>query len=222
MDKWATYMADPSLLAYSQPSGPAKAATCAVPTLAPSSGGYAYYPPPYALQWPGMWGANGRCVASKVAASGVWCPDAQPAYSAWREDVYGAGILDFVSPTEAVWSFYSQGTAMVKPADSVVIKRNPTCALKAAAADGTLDVSLKAGMASKLNGMAARVAGVDVAVLDAVDARVAGWANSTGALDVTAGASGGARQAASAVAAKVGAANFTVMTLANTLRNKTG
>ena len=222
MDKWETYAADPSLLAYAQPFGPNKVATCAVPTVAPASGGYTYDPPPYALQWPGFWGADGRCVASKVAASGGWCPDEQPPHSAWRESVYGAGVLDFLSPTEAVWSFFAQGTAMVEPVDEVVVKRNPGCALKAAAADGTLVDTVKDGVTDRVTAAIVAAGGADAAALAAVDAKVAGWADATGAVDPGAAAAGIKRQVTAGLAAAVAGANFTKATLTNALRNKTG
>jgi hypothetical protein len=141
-----------------------------------------------------------------------------PDYSMWREDVYGAGVLDLLSPTEAVWSFYSQGTAMIKPADSVIIKRNPLCAIKAAASDDTL-ASLKNGTLSSFatlkNGTAATVEAL-------VASKLAGLTNVTGKIDVEAAAEGVARQAKAAVSAKANVANFTATTLVNLIKNKTG
>lgn len=92
--------------------GRRKLQTCTVPTdpAAPTTGGYTYRPPPYTVQRAGQWGVGGSCVTSKLTQSGTWCDAAMPPYSRWREDVYGAGWIDFESPTKAVWRFYSQGT----------------------------------------------------------------------------------------------------------------
>ena len=121
----------------------------------------AYSPPSYAVTAPGQWGVGGRCVPPKIEASGNWCPSSQPPYSRWREHAYGVGMLDLLSPTKAVWAFYSQESAMFKPVDEVVLSRaDPVkCAatpetIAAAAATG---VSLDA-VVSKFNVTAAALA----------------------------------------------------------------
>ena len=38
--------------------------------------------------------------------NGLYCPKSQPAYSAYREASFGHGILEFLSPTEATWSWH--------------------------------------------------------------------------------------------------------------------
>ena len=52
------------------------------------------------------------------------CPKTQPAFSAFREQVYGAGVLDFLSPTEARWQWFSHRDP-TKPVDEIIIKRSP-------------------------------------------------------------------------------------------------
>lgn len=44
-----------------------------------------------------------NCVALQ---NGLYCPKSQPAYSAYREASFGHGILEFLSPTEATWSWH--------------------------------------------------------------------------------------------------------------------
>lgn len=182
-----------------------KLETCPVPTnpASPTTGGYTYSPPPYTPRAPGQWGTAGRCVTSWVQGAGTWCPSAQPPYSRYRELVYGAGYIDFESPTKAVWSFYSQGTAMVKPAHRVVITRgNPKCpAAQQAAKPSVADIK----------------ADLKAAVNSTLTAKAAG-----GALALDAGKAGVVRGVSDAVSAKVSTANWTVTTLANSLRNKTG
>ena len=52
------------------------------------------------------------------------CPTSQPSFSAYREQTYGAGVLDLLSPTEARWRFFSHRDP-TKPSDEVIIKRSP-------------------------------------------------------------------------------------------------
>lgn len=132
-------------------------------------------------------------------------PHEQPAFSRYREAVYGAGFFDFLSPTKAVWSFYSQGAGMVKPSDKVVISRgNPKCPAAAHAKGSTTTLADTA---------AAFVSSVNASAL----AKAAG-----GSVDVVAGVTGVKRATGAYVGAKLSSANFTAATLANTLRNKTG
>ena len=126
LDQYDLFVENPDLLnAYSSPYGLAKAKTCLN-----STGGYSWVPPPYQVTAPGQVGPGGRCVTQKIADSGAWCADAQPAYSRYREDEYGAGFIDFLSPTKAVWRYYSHARGLDKPADEVVITRHPECAAK--------------------------------------------------------------------------------------------
>lgn len=107
-----------------------KAKTCVNATVAPNGGGYAYENKDQVPQQRGQWGANGTCVTKKVEASGSWCPqDGQPEFSRFRQNSDGAGFLDLLSPTEALWSFFSHSSDLKKPEDQVIITRgNPKCA----------------------------------------------------------------------------------------------
>jgi len=185
MDKWATYMADPSLLEYSIPFGLLKANTCAI-----EGGEYQYQPPPYTVTQPGQWGTGGRCVMEKIAASGYWCADAQPPFSRFRVSENGAGFIDFLSPTKAVWRYYSHARGLAKPADEVVITRRVECAAKKGAGGG----GAKEAVAAFAGGLEARAeAGKGPAVLD-----------------VKGGAAGIKRGLEDQVAAVVALANFTL------------
>ena len=166
----------------------------------------AYSPPSYAVTAPGQWGVGGRCVPPKIEASGNWCPSSQPPYSRWREHAYGVGMLDLLSPTKAVWAFYSQESAMFKPVDEVVLSRaDPVkCAatpetIAAAAATG---VSLDA-VVSKFNVTAAALAKL---------ANVKAGNKTLGLRVDPKGAAGGiARSASDYVQAKLAIANHTVI-----------
>lgn len=171
------------------------------PPAQPSS----YSPPKYAVTAPGQWGVGGWCVQPKIQASGNWCPAERPPYVRWREHAYGVGMLDLLSPTKAVWSFYSQESAMFKPVDEVVLTRaDPVkCAgtPEAEAAAAATGVSLDAVL-SKFNVTAAALA-----KLASVKA-----GNKTLGLQVDPkGAAGGiARSAADYVTAKLALANHTI------------
>ena len=166
MDKWETYQADPGLLAYSLPFGLRKALTCAV-----DGGGYTYTPPPYTVTSPGQWNSStARCVTEKIAASGYWCGDTQPPFSRYRVSENGAGFIDFLSPTKAVWRYYSHDRGLTKPADEVVITRHLECAAKKGAGGG----GVKEAVDTFASGLEARaVAGKGLPVLD-VEGGVAG------------------------------------------------
>lgn len=211
IDKYQEYLDDPSLLEYYEPFGPRKAQTCATPTVAPNGGGYAYSPPLYTVQQSGQWGSGGSCVTKKVAATaGNWCPPGgkQPAFSRFRQNSYGAGFLDLQSPTEAVWTFYSQSGAMLKPSDAVVITRgNPKCA-----------GSGVAGLGARAAAKAAAAANATAATLQ----RLPSLNLSGVAVDAGAGAAGLARGAGAYLAAKSATANFSAATVANSVRNRTG
>lgn len=195
IDQWAGGAPDPTSYLYQ---------SC--PPKQPSN----FNPPPYAPTAPGQWGVGGRCIAPKIADSGVWCPSAQPAYSRWREHAYGVGMLDILSPTKAVWAFYSQESAMVKPVDEVVITRaDPSkCATSTAtiAAAQTTGVSLDSiYMGTKLNVTAAKAS------------LLAGGGNQQPALGVSVDPKGAAAGLASSAAAWVGSkmaiANHSVIAL---------
>lgn len=103
-----------------------------------------YNPPSGAPTAPGQWGVGGRCIAPKLKASGTWCPSSQPDWSRWREHAFGVGMLDLLSPTQAVWAFHSQETAMFRPVDEIVFTRaDPaTCATS----PGTIAAARAAGV----------------------------------------------------------------------------
>ena len=191
-----------------------KATTCASPMVAPNGGGYRYSPPPYAVQQPGQWGSGGTGVTGKVAASGNWCPpNGQPVFSRFREDAFGAGFLDVLSPTEALWSFYSQGTAMLKPTDQVLItRRNPKCAGSGGVAGGASAVRAK--VAPVANVTAAKAA-------EALKPLNVSGVAASGGVNLGSGVSGLARGAGAYLSAKKASANFTATTVANAVRNKT-
>jgi hypothetical protein len=151
-------------------------------------------------------------VTRKIAATGGdWCPPrGQPAFSRWREDVYGAGFLDFLSPTEAVWSFFAQSTAMLAPRDAVVIMRgNPKCA--------------SSGGASKVAAAAAQAQAKANLTIARAATTLQGLNNvSAASFDAGAGAAGLARGAGAYLSAKKSVANFSATSVANSLRNKTG
>jgi hypothetical protein len=177
--------------------------------VAPNGGGYAYSPPPYAVQQSGQWGSSGSCITNKVAVTaGNWCPPGgkQPEFSRFRQNSYGAGFLDLLSPTEAVWTFFSQSGPMLKPSDAVVITRgNPKCA----------------GSGGGGGGAGARAAAKAAAVANAT-LQLPAFNISGAAVDFGAGAAGLARGAGAYLSAKKATANFSATTVANSVRNKTG
>lgn len=91
----------------------------------------------------------------------VLCPKSQPSYSAFREQAYGAGVLDLLSPTEARWSFFSHRDP-TKPSDTIIIKRSPerktmcgvsgTAPGSAGGKAGGQARAVAAGLAAPLNG----------------------------------------------------------------------
>ena len=178
--------------------------------MAPNGGGYAYSPPPYAVQQSGQWGSSGSCITNKVAATaGNWCPPGgkQPEFSRFRQNSYGAGFLDLLSPTEAVWTFFSQSGPMLKPSDAVVITRgNPKCSGSGGGGGG---------------GAGARAAAKAAAVANAT-LQLPAFNISGAAVDAGAGAAGLARGAGAYLSAKKATANFSATTVANSVRNKTG
>ena len=93
-----------------------------------------FWPVYYTVQAPGQYGPGGWC----SMPAEVLCPKSQPAYSAFRDQAYGAGVLDLLSPTEARWRWFSHRDPS-KPIDEVVIKRSPERerACGVAAAGGT-------------------------------------------------------------------------------------
>lgn len=93
------------------------------------------------------------------------CPTSQPSFSAFREQTYGAGVLDLMSPTEALWSFFSHRDP-TKTSDEIIIKRSPEretmCGVSgtapASAAGGKAGEyarAVAAGLAAPLNGAGA-------------------------------------------------------------------
>jgi hypothetical protein len=78
-----------------------------------------FWPVEYVPQAPNQYGPGGWC----TMPAETLCPEAQPAFSAFREQVYGAGVLDFLSPTEARWQWFSHREPS-KPVDEVIIKRS--------------------------------------------------------------------------------------------------
>lgn len=178
----------------------------------------AYSPPNYAVTAPGQWGAGGSCPPPKIAASGEWCPSSQPSWSAFRNHAYGVGMLNILSPTKAVWAFYSQESAMFKPYDEVVLTRaDPvkcaaTPATQAAAATVGVPVADVLASSKAFNLTAAK------AEVIASFGRGAGGA----AVDPKGAASGVVRGGADWVAAKLATANFTLGKLEAAWANKTG
>ena len=86
-------------------------------TLDPST---PFWPKYYVPQKPDQYGPGGWCTMSAAEL----CPTFQPAFSAFREQIYGAGVLDLLSPTEARWRFFSHRNP-TKPSDEIIIKRSP-------------------------------------------------------------------------------------------------
>lgn len=181
-----------------------------------------FKPSGYQPTQPGQFGHNGRCLAPRIAALGAWCPTSQPEYSRWRQHAYGTGLLDFISPDKAVWSFYSQEGAMVKPLDEVVIKRADAkaCALtpESQAAAATTGVSVESALvSSKL---------VNVTFeLDVLKNKLnVSTLNATKGLsvDLSGGKAGIVRSGVDYVQAKAAAANFSLIALVDMWNNKTG
>ena len=86
-------------------------------TLNPST---IFWPTTYVPQQPNQYGPGGWC---SMPAEDL-CPTSMPSFSAYREQTYGAGVLELLSPTEARWRFFSHRDP-TKPSDEVIIKRSP-------------------------------------------------------------------------------------------------
>ena len=134
-------------------------------------------------------------------------------------------MIDFISPDKAVWTFYSQQSAMLKPIDEIVIKRTSAaaCALtpETQAAAATTGVSVESALlSSKLYNVTAGI--------DAVKAKLNVSAfNATAAakglsIDLLGAGTGFVRAGVDYVEAKVAAANYSLGVLAQEWANKTG
>ena len=186
-----------------------------------------FYPPYYAVTAAGQWGANGRCWPVKIQQSGQWCPTSQPPWSRWRQLAYGVGMLDILSPTKAVWTFYSQASTMWKPVDEIVITRADP--LKCATTPETVAAAQTVGVS--LDDVLAAYKGVNVtAGVDNVKAKIDSVlsAKNTTVLaggvtaDPIGAVAGLARSGADYVSAKAGVATYGVGVLKAAVANKTG
>lgn len=173
---------------------------------------------PFATTAPGQWGAGGRCIAPKLAAAGgEWCPSSQPSWSRWCQHAFGSGTLDILSPTKAVWAFYSQESdSLFKPVDEIVITRADPA--KCASTPATVAAAATVGVA-----MSDVLAASKTFNLTAAQAFLSGKAHGGAvSIDPKGTAAGVAAAGAAFVGAKLGLVNFTANAVAAQLANKTG
>uniref|UniRef100_A0A1J3ECL3 Purple acid phosphatase n=1 Tax=Noccaea caerulescens TaxID=107243 RepID=A0A1J3ECL3_NOCCA len=68
---------------------------------------------------------GGKFCASNFTASGEFCWDRQPDYSALRESSFGHGILEMKNDTWALWTWYRNQDSSSQVGDQIYIVREP-------------------------------------------------------------------------------------------------